>query len=290
MLRVFLLYYCALHAIFSSLNGEDKCFLARPYVEIAAGTDIGVNQSYSTLGVITTFPTNITNSVSRLWLYTDASWYHLIKGSNGATVEGGFVWGNDYTAFGGYTGYDCRRWHHNSFSQIVGGIQMMRGCWQVFVNLYCPLQDEVVFCSTKFRYSGGFRATLRDFDATYRMASINITRTFNTCIPCVSGVIGLEPYYMRSGSQHICDKIEQSWGGKLRFLLNISDIFKVEANVSHDKIFNTRAQVVLGIDLLQAFNCSYDPVCPLYHAFKRQTLVPIKHRDSWQYNWSEYSQ
>jgi hypothetical protein len=285
MFRLLILTFFVIVGAFSPLKGNDKLFLSRPYFEIATGNEIGVNQSYATLGVITTIPTRFKSSTPRLWLYGDSNWTHFIKGTNGASVEGGFVWGNEDISWNGYVGYDVRRWHHSSFSQIASGLQMSYGCWQIFYNLYCPLQDDVVFCSTRFKYSGGFKATLKDFDATYRIASINISRSFNTCVPCICGAMGIEPYYLRSGSKNICNDIEKSWGAKLRFLLNISETIKLEASISHDKIFHTRAQVVLGIDLLQAYRCSCESTYPLYKSFRRQGLVAIKHRESWKRNW-----
>lgn len=302
MLKSVSLTFLSMLIVFTSLKGDEQCntqtfhakflsldhqknYLTRPYFELAAGEEIGVNQSYTTLGVITTIPTRIATTNSRLWLYTDSCWYHLIKGTNGASIEGGFVWGNERMAWGGYLGYDSRRWHQNSFNQVAWGLQMMCGCWQVFCNFYCPLQDERIICDTTFDYPGGFRARVKDFDSTYYLSSINITRAFNTCIPCVCGAFGIEPYYLNTKSKSLCGKSEQAWGGRFRLLLNISEIIKVEASVSHDKIFNSRAQVVLGIDLMQAYRCSCDPIFPLYKTFRRQGLVAIKHRESWEHNW-----
>lgn len=278
--------YSKKNEFFKSAN--KKNLASSPYFEMAAGTALGVKQTYFTLGNFTSILlTDLTTSSSRLSFYNDTCWHHFLKGTNGASVESGIIRGNDFRSFGGYIGYDWRRWDGHSFHQISGGFQMKCCPWEVFLNFNCPLQNDITICSAQFEYEGGYNASLIEFDATYRIISVNVARSFCTCLPNIGVTVGIEPYFLESESKKLCSRNRKSWGGKARLLFNVCCSLNVEASISHDSIFNSRGQIVLGIDLLQLFcNCSNDNNCyNLPNIFRRQRLIAIKHKESWKHNW-----
>lgn len=269
---------------FSESNPYNKILFSVPYLEMTAGTGLGVNQAYSTLGVLTTIPISISIASHPLLFYNDTCWHRLLKGTNAASLEGGFIWKNELRSFCGYIGYDWRRRSGHSFHQISGGFQINCSPWDVNVNLNYPLQSEINCCSAVFNYDAGYMASVNEFNATYRICSVNIAGSFCTCLPNLCFSVGLEPYFLMSGSKNLSNRIKKGWGGKARVLFNLDTALHIEASISNDKIFNSRAQIVLGIDLLQFFKKS-SCCCFSFNSFKRQKLIAIKHIDSWQYNW-----
>lgn len=270
----------------SNTTYHEKNAHVRPYIDLASGTELGVTQAYSSLGLFTCVPTNVSNSSSHLWLYTDVCWHHFLKGTNGASGEGGFLWGNNERFFGAYVGYDWRRWRGNSFDQISAGVQMKCCPWEVCANVNCPLREKAIICCSVFKFDGGFKSTLKEFDAAYGVASITIARYFCTCLPCVNFAFGIEPYYLWSGNRNICSRDRNGWGGRGKLLFNVCGALNIEVSVSHDNIFESRAQIAVGIDLLQLFcGCSCDNSCYLHKAFQRQRVVAVKRKESWKHNW-----
>lgn len=268
----------------AEIEEEDSSFVGfRPYLEMSAGKEIGVDQSYSTLGVLTCFPIS---SCPRLQLYNDLCWHHFLKGSNGASVDFGIEYGDDELSYGGYIGYDWRRWRGNSFDQISAGVQMQYCCWEIAVDLNYPLQDKRRICFAHFDWDWGFHATFEEFEATYRILSINFSRLFSTCIPCIDFGIGVQPYYLISnGKNCICDR-QKGGGCKARFLFDLYRAIEVEASISYDSIFRSRAKIVLEIDLFKLFCdnlCNEN--CDLFRIFSRQKVVALKKRESWERNW-----
>jgi hypothetical protein len=297
--------------IWNTIHAQNENnLMLRPYLEVAAGTEPGVDEAYSTLGLFTNYPTSFSICDSRLQLYNDICWQHFLKGSNGLSVEGGFSWDARDQSFGGYIGYDWRRRGGHSFDQISVGFQADWCCWAISLNLNNPLLKESIICFNVFDFEGEYRAIFKEFEATYRIVSMNISRSFCTCWPGLSGlevVIGFEPYILMTDSKNLYGRRQKGSGGKARFLFNICGALNVEASISHDTIFHNRAQIVLGIDLLQLFcaggaSCagsasyagsakgtggldSFEGIYYGNHTFRRQKVVASKHRESWKYNW-----
>lgn len=273
----------SLRNYFSQLFSESPV-LVRPYLEFSAGSQPGVNQSYSTLGVMAYLPIYKFSNYSRIGSYTDVCWFHFLKGTNAASIEEGLIWQTNYCCFGAYLGYDWRRWDNHSFNQVSYGLTMTCCNWNLRLNMNYPLEKEHIICYTVCDYEAGYRSIFTKYDATYRTLSLTIARSFCTNLSCLDFSAAIEPYYISTNSRDQCGHNEKSWGGKIRFLFDLSDMFHAELSISQDKIFNTHSQITIGIDLLKAFsNCSC--AYPCSSVFQRQKIVPIKRKEwCWQ-NW-----
>lgn len=261
---------------------DDHAFKFTPYFKAATGTELGVDQSYSTLGLVTCYPIQC---CSQLQLYNDICWHHFLKGENAFSIDTGLEWGDCDYSFGGYLGYDYRRHHGCAFDQISFGLQMEYCCWLVAFNLNTPLRNEATLCFSTFNYSGGFRAILKEFEAAYRIISLTIGRSFCSCLPGTEIAIGIEPYFLLTESKNLCGRKQKGAGGKARFLFNMCNGLNVEASISHDNIFQSRAQIILEIDLLQLFCQDSTNCCLLNKTFSRQKIIALKRRESWCHNW-----
>lgn len=254
----------------------------KPYIEYAAGKEIGVDHGYTTLGVYASTALSTASANNHLWAYADGNWHYLDNNTNAASIEAGFVRGNDDLSYGGYVAYDTRRWHKNSFDQVTGGFQLISCPWQLILNASIPTCNERTRCHTSFHYEGGYKASVKNFDAAYSVFSALVARNFYIGTPYADLALGVEPYYLETHSKHIPHHDKRAWGAKGRLLFDWSP-FNLEASVSHDKIFHARAQVVVGLDILRAYNSNCG--CALYRSFRRQQIVPIKHSEQWKWNW-----
>lgn len=258
--------------------------LFRPYLEISAGSLPGVNESYSTLGVITCLPIYTFCNNSSLLSYTDVCWFHFLKGTNGASIEEGVIWSTNCCDFGCYLGYDWRRWDNHSFNQIAWGLLMTCNNWNLRFNMLYPIENEYVICSSSCVYEGGYKFRSKEYDATYQVISLSLGRSFCTKFCDITLSAAIEPYYTSTKSKNLCGCNEKSWGGGIYLLLDMCQMLHAEVFISQDRIFKTNAQVTIGIDLLEAFS-SCSCACSFYPLFQRQKVVPVKHKESCQYNW-----
>jgi hypothetical protein len=266
---------------FCSTTEADNNVTINPYVEVC-GKQLGVDQGFSTLGLFSSY-NNPKLFSPHLSLYNDLSWYHLINGTNAGSLEAGYLWDSEKITYGSYIAYDVRRWHKNSFDQLSIGSQLILCPWHFLFNISFPFQNEQTNFRSCFHFEGGFHASMRNCDITYRMISATFIREICTPNPCIKLAVGIEPYYLLSGSRNCWKKDKSSLGTNLRIFLDYSP-FNVEANLSYDNVFKTCSQIVIGFDLSYLFNnlCSCSQPRRTY---RNRRFVPLKNEEYWNYNW-----
>lgn len=174
--------------------------------------------------------------------------------------------------------YDYRNSSHLQTSQVAAGLEFLSQHVDFRFNGYVPVSDRKYAGSLKFaKFSGHTIRTKRG--SQYAFPSLNAE--VGVPLPWLSSkyvdtYVGVGPYYL-FGKDVSKISYQNSWGGKFRMELGITDYLTLKFELNHDNIFRTTCQgvVALNIPLYKKTACA--PTCRSYgkEAYLKRTLRPV---------------
>lgn len=201
---------------------------------------VGYNQGYSTVDYY------LTSQHDKLEFLLNLRG-HLFNNAKAAGNGGlGFRYSlnEDASRVGVNLYYDVRDTTHFVAQQVAGGLEWMSRTVDVRVNGYVPVGQLRNFSQHRFERFAGNQGFVRN--------------KFSAALPCVDGEVGTplaRPFYFAAGGYYFFQEkkhamhVGGAWGWKARFDVDMGDYFTLGALVTHDKIFKTRVQGYLGLNI-----------------------------------------
>ena len=201
---------------------------------------VGYNQGYSTLDYY------LTGQYSRSELLFNLRG-HVFNDGKGAGNGGlGYRYSlnDDTSRIGANFYYDVRDSKHFIAQQVAGGLEWISKMVDVRVNGYLPVGKQGRFSENRFQ---GFSGN-----------QIVVNKKFSSALPCIEGELGTsvaKPFYLAAGSYYLYKEsshslpVGKALGWKVRFDVDMGHYFSVGALVTHDRIFKTRYQGYLGLNI-----------------------------------------
>ncbi len=201
---------------------------------------VGYNQGYSTLDYY------LTSQFDDLEFLFNVRG-HLFNNAKAAGNAGiGFRYSlnEDDSRIGMNLYYDFRDTNHFFAHQAAAGFEWISHIVDVRVNGYVPVGKQQNFHHKRFQGFTGNRVIIRN--------------KYTAALPCVEGEIGTpiaRPFYFAAGSYYLFQEkahgmqVGNALGGKVRFDFDIGSYFTAGAMVTYDKIFKTRVQGYVAINI-----------------------------------------
>lgn len=201
---------------------------------------VGYNQGYSTLDYYLTSQYNRSEFLLNLrgHLFNDA------KGAGNGGLGYRYSLNDDTSRIGANVYYDVRDSKHFIAQQVAGGLEWISKMVDVRVNGYLPVGKQSRFSEDRFQ---GFTGN-----------QVVINKKFSAALPCIEGEIGTsvaKPFYLAAGTYYLFEDSSHSMhvgkalGWKVRFDVEMGHYFSIGALVTHDRIFKTRYQGYLGLNI-----------------------------------------
>lgn len=230
---------------------------------------VGYNQGYSTLDYY------LTSQWDRLEMLLNLRG-HLFNDAKAAGNGGlGFRYSlnDDTSRLGANFYYDFRDAHHFVAQQVGSGLEWISKTVDVRVNGYVPVGKQRNFRDHRFQGFSGNQVLIR--------------QKFTGALPCIEGEVGTSlanPFYFAVGSYYLFQETSHSmhignaWGWKARFDVDIRDYFTMGALVTHDRIFHTRIQGYVSLNIpLGPWKSMKDGSCKFEkRRIIRNEIIPIQ--------------
>ncbi|MFA6914943.1 MAG: inverse autotransporter beta domain-containing protein [Parachlamydiales bacterium] len=248
---------------------------AEVYARMTFGKMIGVDDSYSTMGVWAF------REESDYLYFLDGRFHHISNGGNGLNVGTGIRFGDIHRGCGINLYYDWRNMHSTNLSQIQIGLEGWLCPWEYRFNAYIPLQSIEHYSQKKSSYPGDFVFHTTKTLYPCRMASLLMGRKFNyelcDCVDLYFTALA-GPYWISNR------KNRNRYGVLANIDLCINEIISLKTLFSYDPIFHSRTAGIL-VSLTIPFFCNYEREnqCskPLYYSIpERLDLIPVKDKTS----------
>lgn len=225
------------------------------------GRTIGVDKGYGTIGYFGV----IRGPDSAFNRFLDLEVSYFEHSAWAASVGLGNRWIDPYMGrlWGAYVFYDYRAFDPGNFNQIGVGIETVGSCLDFRINGYLPvgkkekLVDTQMFCTDD---GSNYFAISRAFRMAFAGADAEIGLHLWEC--------GSWELYLAGGGYylHHADAVNV-WGGRGRVSLSWTEYCTLEAEITHDQFFKTRAQgaVTLTIPFMDFFKSTTNdcaPCCP----------------------------
>ena len=146
--------------------------------------------------------------------------------------------------FGANLFYDFRQDHHLNGHQVGGGLEYLSHNIDVRANGYLPV-GQTVHDGRRFESFSGNRIFIRQkIKGTLPVVELEIGSPFKT-----------KTFYFAAGSYYLFQNtshhvhLGDAWGGKARLAIDLGRFVTLEGGASYDRIFKTRAQGVLSINI-----------------------------------------
>ncbi len=211
---------------------------------------VGYNQGYSTLDYYLTSQHDKLEFLFNLrgHLFNDA------KAAGNGGVAFRYSLKEDTSRIGANLYYDVRDSTHFIAQQVGGGLEWISKTFDVRFNGYIPIGKERNFSEHRFQGFTGNQVLIR--------------RKLSGALPCVDGEVGTslaKPFYFAAGTYYLFEEashdlnLGKAWGWKARFDVDMGHYFAVGMLVTHDRIFNTRVQGYLSLNIpLGPWKCMKD--------------------------------
>lgn len=276
--RFFLLLFLAIGVRgFSSL-----CPLVdKIWVDYSIGETVGIHGNYGTLGFYTYLPT----SVSPNWYWTAELDLHILKHKNLATNAGGgfrYLSPDQSKLLGANVFYDYRENFCHSFHQLGVGCEYLSCLFDCIANYYIPLAttEKKVNAEVFDDYIGDYFARMTDEDQTFTGFNLELGKR---C--CLGGSLLINPAF---GPYYFSNLNHGFWGWKFRTSFELNSMLGFEVDVTRDRIFKTRTEVILSLELplqefcQRAYSACYDLLNYKIHRFR---IIPLTRCSDWLWNW-----
>ncbi len=148
-----------------------------------------------------------------------------------------------YRVFGGNLYYDYRNTHHGSYNQIGAGFEFLGERIDLRLNGYLPVgKKKHTIQDCHFHYPGGFFMSRKKIETAIGGANVEVG-AYITKVRSFSFYAAAGPYYFNG------DVCRHVFGGEFRFDINYKKYFFVEGRISHDHVFRTKVQGMVGVSL-----------------------------------------
>lgn len=258
-------------SLFGIRNGALCWHPARISVSGYAGEGIGLDNRKASLSVF--FAPQLNND----WHpFIDLRGHYLSSHGHWAANAGlGARWQKCCDGIlGAYVFYDYREGKHCDFHQVGPGLEYFGGCFDVRLNGYFLVGSDSHTRRHVFDdYIGPFRMTCKHVERATGGGNLEFGRDIYTC-GCLGfyGALGTY-YYHHRGSDNF-------WGGSARFLVRYTEYFSIEAKVTYDRHFHTKAQGIFTLTL--PFNlcnaCQACENCLLWQPVVRNDVIILDQR------------
>ncbi len=172
---------------------------------------------------------------------------HIFNDSKGAANVGlGMrlpVYDEKYLV-GGNIFYDCRQSSHLFTNQVGGGFEWLGKSVDFRINGYIPVGKQRSLETKAFQGFSG--------------SNVFVRQHFKGALPSIDGEIGTplpKHFYFAAGSYYLFGqdkegiKLGNAWGGRVRGEVNFGRHITLGAVLTYDKIFHTRFQGILSINI-----------------------------------------
>lgn len=165
-------------------------------------------------------------------------------GAGNAGVGMRFPIQNEKYLIGGNLYYDCRQSHHLFTNQIGGGFEWLGPYVDFRINGYLPIGKQRNIETKQFEGFSGNNVFVKQ---RLKGALPNLEAEIGTPLP--------KYFYFAVGSYYLFQqdkdgiKLGNAWGGRARGAVNLGRYFTLEGVVTYDKIFHTRVQGVLSLNI-----------------------------------------
>ena len=216
---------------------------------------------------------------SRFFPYIDARLHELDSGRFAANGGLGFRYLtlNDSLSLGANAYYDYRNSKSLNTNQVGAGIELLSQHLDFRLNGYLPFNGKSHTDGLKFAGFSGHQVNVREH-TRYAFPSANAE--FGIPLPWISSgyvdsYVGVGPYYLFG--KHISgNHYPNSWGGKFRFEMNVTDYATFQFELNTDRVYKTRCQgvVALNIPLYKKSACVKNCTTAGRETYYRRTLRP----------------
>ncbi len=193
---------------------------------------------------------------------------------------------NQRYIFGANLFYDYRKVSQKGINQVSFGLEALADQFDVRFELCSALNKQLFFLGspTFCRFSGHQGVLTQEVETplSFCMAEVayrfSLTK-FQWCFPKLCGVSAISPYYLFKSEQKGVH-FGGAPGVKGRIKLCFSDLFYAEAIFTHDKIYKTLAQGVVGISFpfgKRSHSCPID--CRLLRSIEKQEIIPVQKKN-----------
>jgi hypothetical protein len=184
----------------------------------------------------------------------------------------------DNLSVGANVYYDYRDSTKLNTQQISGGIELLSQHIDFRLNGYVPFSGKKQSGHLKFVDFSGHQA---NFNRKTHYAFASTNAEFGVPLPWMSSkhvdtYIGVGPYYL-FGKNVSGNRYRNSWGGKFRLEVGITDYLDLKFELNQDRIFHTTCQgvVAINIPLYKKTACSSSCSSTGKEAYFRRTLRPV---------------
>ncbi len=201
---------------------------------------IGYNKGYSTvdytvshIGELSQFLLN-----ARGHLFNDARFAsNLGVGARRAIYGGKYLLGGNFY-------YDFRESKHLHTNQVGGGLEFLSQCVDVRMNGYLPVGDDVDYKTEHFlKFQGNQILEKQKLIAALPAIDLEVGGPIKPWI-----YLGGGPYYL-FGRDVRGHQLGNAVGGKAHCDIDVHRYVSLGASISYDKIFNTKVQGYLAINI-----------------------------------------
>ena len=241
-------------------------------LEQTEGRGIGYHQGYTTLKVFSL----LTPEVNQFIPLLDIRLHHFDNNKYACNMGLGarYFYSSLDMAFGANLYYDYRQTNHTTFNQIGLGFEILDPFWSLRLNAYLPLGHKECYRS---------KVVFDDFEGDHAI----IRKKYEVALKSID--IDLEAFlyrwedfcfYSSIGAYYLRTKFypSQALGGQFRLTLIYNEYVNLEAVITHDTIFKTRAQVQVGFSI--PFDYQLNQACEDCFSFIKGLMTrPIKRRD-----------
>lgn len=177
--------------------------------------------------------------------------------------------------------YDYREHRVGDFNQVGVGLESLGSCFDFRFNFYYPVGKKKQSHTKVFNdFIGPFEMTCREKVIAKRGASAEFGLPLYRC-GCMQLYTALGAYYYRY--KHIVN----FWGGIARVAFRYTEYLSIEAKVTYDKDFHTKAQgiftLTLPFSLFTDCGCS-ESNCLLWQPVVRNDVIILNSGCCWSQN------
>lgn len=190
-----------------------------------------------------------------------------------------------YRVFGGNLYYDYRNTHCGSYNQIGVGFEFLGERIDLRFNGYLPFgKKRRTISHCEFHYPGGFFMLRKKTETAIGGANVE-AGAFITKVRSISFYAAAGPYYFNG------DVCRHVFGGEFRFDIAYKKYFFIEGHISHDNVFKTKVQGIIGISLPLGCKSSKNDLTKrqfpdemMSQPIQRHEIIVLKKNCSWKKN------
>jgi hypothetical protein len=186
-------------------------------------------------------------------------------------------------AFGINAYYDYRNTHYGSYNQVSFGFEFLGERVDLRFNGYIPFgKKSHTAMRCFFHFPGGFSMSRKKTEIALGGANLEvgmlITKIHSTSFYAAAG-----PYYFDGA---VCQHV---FGGEFRFNITFNKYFFIEGQISHDNVFETKVQGIVGFSLPLGCKSSKSPKRQfpeemLTQPIQRHEIIVLKNKCRWEKN------